>query len=190
MSTNSTTQTALATGFPELTELGMQIELLRVGRGLSKQFLARQAGTSRQQLWRVMTGKSELTGSLRHRLAEALQVDQRLLSPTDRLLRPSGPLAAFESAADLPLPMAAQILPDNSRVATSRGTDDAAERVEAYLCDCDAIEQTLATLPQGPSGRRIKRALLNALEEVAAERGVRLCGEFFELRGRVINDEG
>ena len=42
----------------------------------------------------------------------------------------------------------------------------------------------------GPAGRRLKRALLNALEECAAERGVRLVPEFFALRGRVINDEG
>lgn len=60
------------TGFPELTELGKQIEVLRIDRGLSKQHLARHAGTSRQQLWRVMTGKSELTPALRTRLADVL----------------------------------------------------------------------------------------------------------------------
>ena len=167
----------------------MQIELLRVGRGLSKQFLARQAGTSRQQLWRVMTGKSELTGSLRQRLAEALQVDDRALSQAGRLLRPSRALEGFKSPLAGPSRLGAPTRPDNSR-AVPRGAPDAVEKVEAYLCDCDAIERTMATLPKGPSGRRIKRALLNALEEVAAERGVRLCGEFFELRGRVINDEG
>lgn len=59
-------------GFPELTELGKRIEVLRIDRGLSKQHLARHAGTSRQQLWRVMTGKSELTPTLRARLAEVL----------------------------------------------------------------------------------------------------------------------
>src|SRR4051794_19204167 len=61
-------------GFPELTVLGKRIEMLRIERGLSKQYLARYAGTSRQQLWRVMTGKSELTGALRSRLADALNV--------------------------------------------------------------------------------------------------------------------
>src|SRR5436189_4762823 len=61
-------------GFPELTVLGKRIEMLRIDRGLSKQYLARYAGTSRQQLWRVMTGKSELTGALRVRLADALNV--------------------------------------------------------------------------------------------------------------------
>ena len=50
---------SLPAGAPELTELGKRIEKLRIDRGLSKQHLARHAGTSRQQLWRVMTGKSE-----------------------------------------------------------------------------------------------------------------------------------
>lgn len=60
-------------GGPELTELGKRIEVLRIERGLSKQHLARFAGTSRQQLWRVMTGKSELTTTLRARLIDVLQ---------------------------------------------------------------------------------------------------------------------
>jgi transcriptional regulator with XRE-family HTH domain len=68
-------------GFPELTPLGKHIEVLRIGRGLSKQHLARFASTSRQQLWRVMTGKSELTDALRHRLAQALHVDTSVLAP-------------------------------------------------------------------------------------------------------------
>ena len=65
---------------PRLSPLGKRIELLRVDRGLSKQYLARSAGTSRQQLWRVMTGKSELTGTLCQRLATVLDVDSRTLS--------------------------------------------------------------------------------------------------------------
>lgn len=65
-------------GTPELTALGKRLEILRIERGVSKQRLARHAGTSRQQLWRVMTGKSELTSSLRDRLASALAVQ-----PTD-----------------------------------------------------------------------------------------------------------
>src|SRR3954467_11513662 len=61
-------------GAPELTDLGKRIEVLRIERGISKQHLARFADTSRQQLWRVMTGKSELTGTLRARLSDALGV--------------------------------------------------------------------------------------------------------------------
>src|SRR5215217_9345267 len=76
----------VAGGFPELTALGKRIEMLRIERGLSKQYLARFAGTSRQQLWRVMTGKSELTGSLRSRLADALKVSALEL---DRPLHPT-----------------------------------------------------------------------------------------------------
>src|SRR2546423_10812481 len=67
-------------GGPELTVLGKRLEILRIERGISKQRLARHAGTSRQQLWRVMTGKSELTSSLRERLAGALSVDPGMLS--------------------------------------------------------------------------------------------------------------
>src|SRR5688500_1948439 len=98
MSTEMSDDSAAATGFPELTGLGTQLEMLRIGRGLSKQSLARQAGTSRQQLWRVMTGKSELTSSLRGRLAEVLQVDSRALGQTDQLLKSAGALAAFGTA--------------------------------------------------------------------------------------------
>src|SRR3982751_4307642 len=70
----------LADGAPELTQLGKRLEILRIERGVSKQHLARHAGTSRQQLWRVMTGKSELTSSLRDRLAFALSVEPAALS--------------------------------------------------------------------------------------------------------------
>jgi transcriptional regulator with XRE-family HTH domain len=94
----STVQTPQTTaGVPELTALGKRIELLRIGRGLSKQHLAHHAGISRQQLWRVMSGKSELGASLRARLADALQVDVAELadlgSPIDRA-RPAD-LAAY-----------------------------------------------------------------------------------------------
>src|SRR5688572_3755866 len=75
MSTEQDRASPLYEGLVELTPVGKQIEMLRIQRGLSKQHLARYAGTSRQQLWRVITGKSELTSSLRHRLADALHID-------------------------------------------------------------------------------------------------------------------
>src|SRR5688500_83384 len=75
-------------GGPELSLLGKRIELLRIDRGLSKQSLARRAGTSRQQLWRVMTGKSELTSSLCLRLAEVLQLDPRALRDPAVVVQP------------------------------------------------------------------------------------------------------
>src|SRR3954464_7789627 len=80
MSTDALLHSVLSEGAPELTSLGKRLEILRIERGVSKQRLARHAGTSRQQLWRVMTGKSELTSSLRERLAGALSVDPGVLS--------------------------------------------------------------------------------------------------------------
>src|SRR5437868_14098616 len=82
MSISATDSGSDSAGFPELTALGKRIEVLRIGRGLSKQHLARFAGTSRQQLWRVMTGKSELTDALRQRLAQALEVETSALAAT------------------------------------------------------------------------------------------------------------
>ena len=70
---------------PELTELGKRIEMLRIERGLSKQYLAKFAGTSRQQLWRVMTGKSPLTLALRGRLATVLNVSTLDVGTTNSL---------------------------------------------------------------------------------------------------------
>src|SRR5687767_722545 len=80
MSTDFARESALPEGAPELTSLGKRLEILRIERGISKQHLARHAGTSRQQLWRVMTGKSELTSSLKERLAGALSVDPSVLT--------------------------------------------------------------------------------------------------------------
>ena len=65
MATDAVRDSIGTDGAAELTSLGKRLEILRIERGLSKQKLARHAGTSRQQLWRVMTGKSELTNSLR-----------------------------------------------------------------------------------------------------------------------------
>jgi len=159
-------------GFPELSALGKRIELLRIERGLSKQRLARDAGTSRQQLWRVMTGKSELTASLCHRLCDVLQTTPRFLregepdersSPALRLLTANG----------------------SARAATQRPP----EAFEAFAASPELLERALTTLPADAAGRRLRRELLNCVEEVARDEGVRLPGAFFELRGRVINGE-
>jgi transcriptional regulator with XRE-family HTH domain len=150
-------------GGPELTELGKRIELFRIERGLSKQYLARAAGTSRQQLWRVVTGKSELTLSLGQRLAEVLQVDLRVLQGLNGAAR--GALAAPPGAATAPATFA------------------------EYASDVRNVEHTLATLPPGAEGRALKRELLNCIEDAASERGLKLPPGFFELRGRVINGD-
>src|SRR5205085_8513186 len=124
-------------GFPELTALGKRIEVLRIGRGLSKQHLARFAETSRQQLWRVMTGKSELTDALRQRLAHALQVETSSLT-SDQASR----AVSLSRAAPRSSPAAIGI------------------SLETYLRAPTLAERTLSTLPNGEAGRELKRAIL------------------------------
>jgi transcriptional regulator with XRE-family HTH domain len=149
-------------GFPELTQLGKRIEMLRIERGLSKQFLARHAGTSRQQLWRVMTGKSELTGALRSRLAEALQV----------------PVAEFDRVGN-----------QTQSAAVAAPGPRTPLHVSSYLAQPDTISRTLATMPTGDSGRMLKRRFLDALEDMALDTGCALDARFFDLRRRVLAGE-
>lgn len=153
-------ETPLAAGAPELTELGKRIEKLRIDRGLSKQHLARHAGTSRQQLWRVMTGKSELTGGLGSRLAEVLGVHTL-----------SGPIV--EAVA----------------TTTSATVAPVTDLFALYLSDASAIASTLATMPGGADGRRLKRRLLDALEDEAIARGIELDPAFFDVRRRVLSGQ-
>ena len=169
---------AQESGFPELTLLGKRIELLRIERGLAKQHLARQAGTSRQQLWRVMTGKSELTSSLRQRLADVLSVDARLLT--------TGSAGEWTGATGSFVPPFT--IAGGSGACEAAGTSPPAT-LAAYLSDDVHLRRTLATMPGGAEGREVKRLLLNAIEEEAARRGVRLPGAFFVLRGHVVNGE-
>ena len=159
-------------GFPELTSLGKRIEILRIGRGLSKQHLARFAGTSRQQLWRVMTGKSELTDALRQRLALALQVDSAVLATGGASVTASSISPVIGPAVD-------------DAVAT-RGIGVS---LETYLSTPPLVERTLRTLPNGDVGRELKRMILTALEDVAVDRRLVMPAEFFELRRRVLNGE-
>ena len=165
---DATFDTAQPGSLPELTPLGKRIELLRIGRGLSKQLLARKAGTSRQQLWRVMTGKSELTAPLRHRLADVLEVDHRALQVV-------GESGAEEGGSAFAL--------DPLRAGPAPST------FEAYVTATDWIRATLRSMPAGDVGRQLKRDLLDAIEERAHARGVRLPPRFFVLRGEVINGD-
>ena len=158
---------------PELTSLGKRIEILRIGRGLSKQHLARFAGTSRQQLWRVLTGKSELTDALRQRLAVALEVDSAVLEGSVPSLAPA------TSSAPTISPV----------VDTAIATRGIGVSLDTYLSDPQLAERTLRTLPNGEVGRELKRMILTALEDVALERRITLPAEFFELRRRVLSDE-
>lgn len=144
---------------PEFSELGKRIEMLRIARGLSKQHLARYAGTSRQQLWRVLSGKSDLTVALKVRLAEALGVAADDLSSS-----------AVPSALGAP------------------GAASALSLAE-YLASPAAIARTLSSMPTGEPGRALKRRLLDDLEDVALARGLPLGARFFNLRRRVLADD-
>ena len=168
MSTEAIDDSMLAEGVPELTQLGKQLEILRIERGVSKQRLARHAGTSRQQLWRVMTGKSELTSSLRERLAVALSVEPATLSIAGVRAEP----AAFGSSFGFPA-----TLPAN------------APTTSEYLLDARHLAATIRTLPTGDGGRRLKRALLNSVEDLAVEAGQALPLEYSEIRRRVLAGE-
>ena len=182
MSTTAEPKNGPLSGMPELTALGRQLEMLRLDRGLSKQGLARNAGTSRQQLWRVMTGKSELTTSLCQRLAEVLGIDARVLRDPGAFARALGDIAgaAVEDAGQ-----AASVLARDIRVPHKGSTPTVAE----YLADPRWIARTLATCPGGEGGRLLKRRLLDGLEDTAREAGVRLPPAFFSVRGRVVNGE-
>jgi transcriptional regulator with XRE-family HTH domain len=169
MSTEVAPDSILADGVPELTQLGKRLEILRIERGISKQHLARHAGTSRQQLWRVMTGKSELTSSLRERLAFALSVEPAVLSA---LARSDSAGGAYASTFGVP-----------AALPTS------APSVSEYLVDARLLATTLRTLPSGDGGRRLKRVLLNAVEDLAVEAGQALPLDYSEIRRRVLAGE-
>jgi transcriptional regulator with XRE-family HTH domain len=168
MSTEVLPEDSVTEGAPELTALGKRLEILRIERGVSKQRLARHAGTSRQQLWRVMTGKSELTSSLRERLALALAVEPGELFSAASAHRPSAIGSAFGFPPTLPA---------------------VAPTASDYLADPRHVVETLRTLPNGDAGRRLKRALLNAVEDLALEAGTALALDYSEIRRRVLAEE-
>lgn len=159
---------------PELTQLGKRIETLRIHRGISKQHLARFAGTSRQQLWRVMTGKSDLTGALRDRLAEALRVE------VPDLLAYAAPGGAAPGRVAEPV---------RAALAAAAAASDDDPELRAYLGDVAAIERTLRAMPMGPGGRRLKRAYLDALEDASMDSGAPLDERVFALRRSVLSGE-
>src|SRR5688572_20726786 len=173
MSTEMLRDSTLPEGAPELTSLGKRLEILRIERGISKQRLARHAGTSRQQLWRVMTGKSELTSSLRERLAGALSVDPSLLSASAGASRSQ----TFGLVATVASPF------------TAPTAETALPSIAEYLGDSSRLGATLRTLPTGDGGRRLKRALLNALEDLAVEAAQPLPADFPDIRRRVLAGE-
>jgi len=156
-------------GGPQLSDLGKRIEMLRVDRGVSKQVLARAAGTSRQQLWRVMTGKSELTSTLCQRLASVLDVDSRTLSSATF----AGAGHSRGSVTLSPGRLSHDLVP--------------AQSLGAYLESSSLIVRTLRTLPIGNDGVALKCALLNALEDRARAARVQIPAWLFRVRASVLD---
>lgn len=157
MSTELDDDDLTSAGIPELSPLGKRIELRRLERRMSKRTLAQRAGTSRQQLWRVMTGKSELTSSLCARLAEVLEIDGRALR--DVTIETSAPVHVCETLED-------------------------------YIAGPNGLERTFETFPVTNDGRRLKRVLLDAIEDIAMARSLKLPQVIFDLRRAVVNDDG
>jgi transcriptional regulator with XRE-family HTH domain len=153
-------------GAPRLSILGKRIEMLRVDRGLSKQALAKSSGTSRQQLWRVMTGKADLTPPLSQRLATVLDVDSRTLS------------TATLGHGDVEVPLTGA-----AAWPTAPGS------LGAFLESPAMVTRSLRSLPAGEDGVALRTALLNAIEERARARGLRLPDWLLQLRGSVLNGE-
>ena len=182
MSTTAGPSIRIPPGTPELTALGRQLEMLRLDRGLSKQGLAKHAGTSRQQLWRVMTGKSELTASLCERLAEVLGIEARALRNPEAFAR------AMIEVAERSGPLRHEATPVPQRVPWGGG-GSGPPTIAEYLADPRNVVRTLATYPGGDEGRSLKRAFLDDLEDCAAKAGVKLGPGFFTVRGRVVNGE-
>ena len=154
---------------PRLSDLGKRIEMLRVDRGVSKQVLARAAGTSRQQLWRVMTGKSELTSTLCQRLASVLDVDSRTLSSAAL----AGTSHHSPSVKFSPARLSLDTVPARS--------------LAAYLESPVPLTRTLRTLPSDNDGVALKCALLNALEERARGARLPIPAWLFRVRASVLD---
>ena len=177
----------LLAGTPELTPIGKRIEMLRIERGLSKQQLAKAAGVSRQQLWRVLAGKSELTSSLCERLAFVLQTDISVLNDYDGTRAAHGTLARWFASGT-----GAVTVEDAPAAALHASTTIASTppaTFAEFVAGTGVLRATLAALPSCDDGAALKRAVLDAIEDIAIARGVALSPAFFELRHAVISRE-
>ena len=185
MSIDTEEREITAPGVPELTALGKRIEMLRLDRRLSKGVLAQRAGTSRQQLWRVMTGKSELTSSLCARLSEVLEIDSRsLLAVASHDLHEQRlPAALAQRLTPGRVSYQLRTAPEGSSIA------HVCQTLEEYVAEPDGLARTFETLPTTDDGRRLKRVLLDAIEDIAIERSIKLPQTFFDLRRAVVNGD-
>ena len=64
-----------------------------------------------------------------------------------------------------------------------------APAVTEYLQNAEHLAASIRTLPSGDGGRRLKRALLNAVEDLAVEAGYALPVDYSEIRRRVLAGE-
>jgi transcriptional regulator with XRE-family HTH domain len=167
MSTDQDDEDISPVGVPELNPLGHRIERLRLERRMSKRILASRAGTSRQQLWRVMTGKSELTSSLCARLAEVLEVDSRTLRDATFATL----LATTDAAGGRPTQVGPPCV-----------------TLEEYIERPDGLVRTFETFPATADGRKLKRVLLDAIEDIAVDRSLKLPQSVFDLRREIVNE--
>jgi hypothetical protein len=119
-----------------------------------------------------MTGKSELTSSLRERLAGALSVEPGFLSSSQTL-------SATQTFS----------LASASHAAAALTSSGEAPTIALYLTEPAHLAATLRTLPSGDAGRRLKRALLNALEDLSVEGGFTLPVDYSEIRRQVLSGE-
>ncbi|HEY0997209.1 MAG TPA: hypothetical protein VGD77_14535, partial [Gemmatimonadaceae bacterium] len=61
--------------------------------------------------------------------------------------------------------------------------------LQPWLGQHRRIEATLRSLPTGAQGRRLKRALLDLIEDIASEQRIPVTAGFLDLRRRVLNGE-
>lgn len=183
MSTELSGDSEQVLGTPELAPIGKRIEMLRIERGLSKQQLAKGAGISRQQLWRVLAGKSDLTSSLRERLAFVLRTEISVLQP-DPDGEAARPLATWFGRS-----AAAELSNEAAASATTTLANTAPATFAEFVSSPTYVQVLLAALPGCESGLALKRAVLDSIEDVAMARGIALPDAFFALRRAVITRE-
>jgi hypothetical protein len=61
--------------------------------------------------------------------------------------------------------------------------------LEEYVSVAHGLARTFETLPLTEDGRRLKRVLLDAIEDIAIARSLKLPQAIFDLRRSVVNDD-
>ena len=120
------------------------------------------------------------------RLAEVLEVDSRLLRDTTLNVvdgaaryatRPTPQARGSGHPGGPNLRLHPAIPPDGPFLGT----------LEEFISAPQGLTRTLETLPHTEDGRRIKRILLDAIEDIAIARALKLPQTIFDLRRAVVN---